>query len=108
TTLGQAGVTHELTTRDTLSWQNNYTSTTFSATGQGIPFTDFSSTGNWTYRLNAQTAFIPSVQLEALSYEGAAKTEIRIWRLMAGIRQDVTESLSFTLSAGELFASAQA
>jgi hypothetical protein len=108
TTNVQGGVRHELTARDTLNWQNIYTDTTFSQASTGIPFTDFLSTGDWTYRLNEQTALIPMVQLEELSYQGAAKTDISIWRVMAGLRHDVTESLRFTLSAGALFASAQA
>jgi hypothetical protein len=107
TTIAEAGVRHELTPSDRLSWQTFWTSTDFTDP-TSVPFTDFSSTGEWTRRLSATTALIPSVQLEELNYEGPAKTEIMLWRLMMGVRSDLSARLNIHAAAGALLATARA
>jgi hypothetical protein len=107
TTNGQVGVRHLLSPIDILNWQTRYTSTDFT-NPTSIPFTDFSSTGDWTHRLSATTAVIPSVQFEQLNYEGRANSDIRIWRLMMGINYQHPGRLIINAAAGALLASARA
>jgi hypothetical protein len=106
TAVVQGGLRHELTLRDTLDWQNSYTSTTFTAPGS-IPFTDFSSKGIWTRKLTPTIALVPSVQFEQLNYEGPAKAEVMLWRLMMGVRFEPSVRLSFYGEAGALLATAR-
>jgi hypothetical protein len=106
TTNVEAGVRHLLTPSDTLNWQNFYTTTDFTDP-TSIPFTDFSSTGDWIHRLSPTTALIPSVQFEQLNYEGRANSEIMIWRLMMGINYQHPGRLTFNAAAGGLLATAR-
>jgi hypothetical protein len=106
TAVVQGGLRHELTLRDTLNWQNSYTSTSFT-TPTSVPFTAFSSIGDWTHHLTPTFAVIPSVQLEQLTYEGPAKAEIMLWRLMMGVRFEPSARLSFYGAAGALLATAR-
>jgi hypothetical protein len=108
TTVVQGGLRHELTPSDTLNWQNSWTSVDFTSSGGSIPFTDLSTTGDWTHRLTPTTAVIPSVQFEDLNYQGPAKSEIMLWRLMIGIRSEPSVRLSFNAAVGALLATAQA
>ena len=64
TTVVQGGLRHELSLRDTLTWQNSWTSVDFTSP-VSVPFTDLSTTGDWTHRLTPTTAVIPSVQLKS-------------------------------------------
>src|SRR5262249_14953598 len=106
TTVAQGGIRHELTPADILNWQNSWTSVDFTSPGS-IPFTDLLTTGDWTHRLTPTTAVIPSVQLETLNYEGPAKSEIMLWRLLMGVRSEPSALLSFNAAAGALLATAQ-
>ena len=67
-----------------VSWQNSWTSSTFT-TPNSVPFTDFSSIGDWTHQLNTSTAVIPSVNYEQLNYGGPSQTELKLWRFFLGV-----------------------
>src|SRR5262249_31780926 len=59
TTAVEGGLKHELTPSDSLNWQNSWTSTDFSSSGSSIPFTDLTTTGDWTHRLTPTISAIP-------------------------------------------------
>jgi hypothetical protein len=102
----QGGLRHELTPRDVLSWQNSFTSTSFS-TPTSVPFTDLSTTGDWTHRVSTTTSLIPSVQYEQLNYGGTSNVEIMLWRLMMGMSFQPSARFSFYAQAGALVATAR-
>ena len=101
----QGGLRHQLDLNNTLSWQNSFTSTTFTTSGS-VPFTDLSTTGDWTHQLTSTTALIPSVQYEQLNYGGSSQTEIILWRYMLGVNFRPSTRFSLYAAAGALVASA--
>jgi len=105
TTVLQAGLKHELTPSDTLNWQNNWTSTTFT-TPNSVPFTDFLSVGDWTHQLSSTTAVIPSVNFEQLNYGGPSQTELKLWRFFLGMSYQYPGRFNLFASVGALVATA--
>ena len=105
TTTLQGGLTHQLNASDTLNWQNSWTSTTFT-TPDSVPFTDFSSIGDWTHQLSSTTAIIPSVNYEQLNYGGPSQTELKLWRFFLGVSYQYPGRFNLYASVGALVASA--
>lgn len=105
TSVLQGGLTHQLNASDTLNWQNSWTSTTFS-TPNSVPFSDFSSIGDWTHQLSSTTAIIPSVNYEQLNYGGPAQTELKLWRFFLGMSYLYPGRFNFYGSVGALVATA--
>jgi hypothetical protein len=105
TTVLQGGLSHQLNASDRLSWQNNWTSSTFTTPGS-VPFTDFSSIGDWTHQLSSNTAVIPSVNYEQLNYGGPSQTELKLWRFFLGVSYQYPGRFNFYASVGALVASA--
>jgi hypothetical protein len=105
TTVLQGGLTHQLNPRDRLNWQNSWTSTAFT-TQSSVPFTDFSSIGDWTHQLSSTTAVIPSVNYEQLNYGGPAQTELKLWRFFLGMSYQYPGRFDLYGSVGALVATA--
>jgi hypothetical protein len=105
TTTLQGGLSHQLNASDTLNWQNSWTSTTFTTPGS-VPFTDFSSTGDWTHQLSSTTAIIPSVNYEQLNYGGPSQTELKLWRFFLGVSYQYPGRFNLYAAVGALVASA--
>ena len=105
TTTLQGGLSHQLNASDTLNWQNSWTSTTFTTPGS-VPFTDFSSIGDWTHQLSSTTAIIPSVNYEQLNYGGPSQTELKLWRFFLGVSYQYPGRFNLYAAVGALVASA--
>ena len=71
-----------------------------------MPFTDFSSIGDWTHQLSSTTAIIPSVNYEQLNYGGPSQTELKLWRFFLGVSYQYPGRFNLYAAVGALVASA--
>ena len=111
TTFVDAGVRHQLTALDLLSWSGRATS--IQNTGDGRPSSlDLTANASWSHSLDAVTRVSPNLQIESLAYgppgqsvsfgsfSDPGSTKLNIWRAGIGLDTRPTKRLTIRGSMG--------
>lgn len=98
-------VTHRFGPLDDLTLNSRATRTDFSGPTTGTPFSDITSTAAWRHRLTPLTELTPTAQFEAIDYDNATDTKVRITRAFLGGESRLTKRLKVRGSYGYAFVS---
>jgi hypothetical protein len=99
TFMGEAGITHKLSTYDEVNWTTRGTLVDFTK-AQGTSFTDVLTTGSWIRNPTALTKLITSLQFEMLEQEQPSGTQALIGRFQTGMETQISQQLSFNGTIG--------
>jgi len=97
------GVTRDLNRTDSILWSASGTKTSYTNSNQ-TPYDDFATTGAWIHRFNPTTTLTNSVTFDWFDADDPAKTERLFWKIMTGLKSQLSSRLTFNASVGEAFA----
>jgi len=100
-----AGVTRDITRRDSLSWQTQATTASFSVPGQ-TPYDDVTSTGVWTHRLSQTTSLINTASVNWDAQDDPAQDRRLFWTVKSGLQVKPTSRLTIDGAVGVNFLNA--
>lgn len=96
----KGGIERDLTARDSASVSARSSLSYYDPSSAGTQFLDTTVTATWKHKLSATTSLRASSEVEWLSYDNAARTNILILRDLAGVDMALTPLLDFHGSAG--------
>jgi opacity protein-like surface antigen len=100
-----AGVTHDFSRTDSVSWSAQTSTVSFSAPNQ-TPYVDVTTTGSWNHRLSPTTTFINALTLDYNAQDDAAGDRRLFWTATTGLQSQLTKRLSINGTIGMNFINA--
>ncbi len=94
------GVDHAITNLDTISLSGRSSYTSYDPGGGGTTFVDSGATGSWRHRVNSQTTFSASSDVEELSYNNTLNSSVTMLKENLGVDATLSPLLIFSGTAG--------
>jgi hypothetical protein len=100
-----AGVTHDFSKRDSVSWTTQASTVSFSAPNQ-TPYADLTTTGTWNHRVSETTTLINAVTVDYNAQQDTSGDRRLFWTATTGLQSQLTKRLSVNGAVGLNFINA--
>jgi len=100
-----AGVTHDFSRTDSVSWSAQASTVSFSAPNQ-TPYVDVTTTGTWNHRLSGTTTLVNAVTLDYNAQDDPSGDRRLFWTATTGLQSQLTKRLTINGAIGMDFINA--